>query len=535
MKVCPKCLERYDDDEREFCTQDGSRLIRQEQFDKGVRDSMIGRSVAGRFPIVKRIEGGGMGTVYEAQQLPVGRPVALKVLKEELSANPVLVKRFEREAKAVSRLKSPYTVTLHDFGQDDDGLLFLAMELLEGETLSRRIENDGAMPYREALRIALQVTESLIEAHEKGIIHRDLKPDNVFLTEVAGKTHVKVLDFGIARLSQQEQGPEAAVTHTGAIFGTPGYMSPEQATGTEVDHRTDLYSLGVILYESLCGKPPFRADSAVMLMGQHISAKVPSLFSHNPVLELPEGLEDLVLHMLEKSPSDRVESAVDLSERITALLGVQDSFIMSAPGFDRMATPSREPEGEPPAEESDPEVGENEKDEESSEPEEAAKPQESGRPVGLIIGLVVIAIVIIGALAFVGSGANSGANDSGEMHRDEPLLTTTQLDASIDARTSDSDDASSAAAESVAFDGEAATADAESSDGAVPEDSSATPNERTTPRKIGRDRPGRNRNGSKRPGNTREDRDPPGGSPLQIDHTPLTRKRGAGAAGGTGE
>lgn len=506
MKVCPKCLEKYEDDSRDFCTRDGARLIDKERYDKGVRDSMIGRTVAGRFPIVKRIDSGGMGTVYEAKQLPVGRPVALKVLKEELSANPLLVKRFEREAKAVSRLQNPHTVTLYDFGQDDDGLLFLAMELLEGETMSQRIDSDGALPWREALGITQQANDSLIEAHEKGIVHRDLKPDNLFLTSVSGKTHVKVLDFGIARLSQQEDGPQAVVTQTGAIFGTPGYMSPEQATGNPVDHRTDIYSLGVILYESLCGRPPFQADSAVMLMGKHISSRVPSFATRAPGIEIPDGVERLVLHMLEKNPDERVQTVVEISERITTLL--------ASDGLDKAS--------------SDPESDDDEAPDDVVSPSIPAARTQQRMPAGVVKTAIGLAFVLLGFLAYQAiSWESTPPTESPDIVASEGDGSPTDATAShVDAAEPMHDgDAAPSAAEADIEGRTTPVLDGGDSSDARVEDSRPATKARVVPRNKGRDRPGRGRNGAKRP--DRDNGEGSGGSPLEIDHSPLTRKGNA--------
>lgn len=331
MKVCPKCLTKYEQDDRLYCTGDGSALVDTAQFPSSGKDPMLGRKVAGRFTIVRKIAAGGMGTVYEATQEAVGRPVALKILNQELAQDPEWVKRFKREAETVSLLQSPYTVTLHDFGQDDDGLLFLAMELIQGKTLADHLREGGAMPWRAALEITGQVAESLIEASEKGIVHRDLKPGNVLLTTVGGKTRAKVLDFGIARVTMASKVSEAAPTRTGAIIGTPGYMSPEQATGERADHRTDIYSMGVILYEMLAGKPPFAAKSDFLLMGKHVSAKVPPFHKRAPEVDVPAKVEQLVVRMLAKDPRDRPQSAGEVAESVRRLLFEQQKARL-APG-----------------------------------------------------------------------------------------------------------------------------------------------------------------------------------------------------------
>ena len=211
--------------------------------------SLTGRSV-GHFQVHERIGGGGMGVVYRATDTRAGRTVALKVLKPALDADPTAPERFRLEARTVSALDHPNICTVHEIGETEDGRLFIAMPLYDGETLTLRIAR-GAMPAAEALPIALQVTRALANVHARGIVHRDIKPSNVLVT---GDGTVKLLDFGIAKL--------AGVSLTGAAAppGTMSYMSPEHLAGKEVDQRTDIWSLGVVLYEMLAGRHPFRRE-----------------------------------------------------------------------------------------------------------------------------------------------------------------------------------------------------------------------------------------------------------------------------------
>jgi serine/threonine-protein kinase len=276
-------------------------------------DVMLGTSIAERYTIVGRVGAGGMGTVYRAEQAPMNREVALKVLRRDLGRDPETAARFHREARTLSQLKHPNTVTIFDFGQTDDGLLYLAMELLEGEMLSSRIKRIGPMDVPLAIRIAAGVLRSLAEAHSRGIIHRDLKPDNIFLARVHGRPDedevVKVVDFGIAKIRDGERGLEPLQTQEGTVFGTPRYMSPEQAQGKSLDGRSDLYAVGVLLFHMLTGHPPFTDDDAVVVMAHHIKTVPPPVRQIAPGRPVPAALEKLVQRALEKDPIHRPQTA----------------------------------------------------------------------------------------------------------------------------------------------------------------------------------------------------------------------------------
>lgn len=277
-------------------------------------DPMIGHVVAGRFEIEARIGAGGMGTVYRAVQSPLGRRVALKILKQDVSWDPDTVTRFHREAKAMSLLVHPNTVRVFDFGQTPEGLLYLAMEMLEGELLTDKIDREGQLDVVDAIRVTQQVLASLHEAHSKGIVHRDLKPDNIFLAGVDGHEEpvVKVLDFGIAKVVQGENEFDQLETQAGTVFGTPRYMSPEQAQGKTLDPRTDLYSVGVLIYQLLTGTAPFIDEDAVVVMAKHIQTKPVAPRALAPERPIPTRLEKSVLKALEKAPAKRFQSADEM-------------------------------------------------------------------------------------------------------------------------------------------------------------------------------------------------------------------------------
>ncbi|MCU0690558.1 MAG: protein kinase, partial [Polyangiaceae bacterium] len=245
----------------------------------------------------------------------VGRWVALKIMRYDRGSDAEARARFEREARAMSRLVSPHTVTIYDFGQAQDGSVFLAMELLEGESLGTRLARQGRLSVHESVRIARDTLASLAEAHAKGIIHRDLKPDNLFLTELPAVAEpqrreiCKLLDFGIAKMIRDERATDALETQAGTVFGTPRYMSPEQAQGKRLDARTDIYALGVILYQMVTGRVPFDDEDAVVVMARHIKTTPRSPRDVASDAGIPEQLERVILRALAKEPGDRPDSA----------------------------------------------------------------------------------------------------------------------------------------------------------------------------------------------------------------------------------
>jgi tRNA A-37 threonylcarbamoyl transferase component Bud32 len=269
----------------------------------------IGKTIGGRYRILEVIGEGGMGVVYEAHDAQVDRQVAIKLVRRECLTDSKFVTRFRRELEVTSQLRHPSTIRVYEHGETEDGRPYMVMELLTGQSLAERLEQ-GRVPEFQALQFARQIAESLSEAHEHGIFHRDLKPDNIFIETVGVTTVIKVLDFGIAG------GIDAMkLTRAGEVFGTPQYMSPEQCNGTDLDHRTDIYSLGCILYEMLEGKPPFSAESPMATMLKHVRAKVPT-----PRHASPATVKLLQL-ALRKDRLKRIQSAGRFAELIGQALG----------------------------------------------------------------------------------------------------------------------------------------------------------------------------------------------------------------------
>jgi serine/threonine-protein kinase len=272
-------------------------------------DPLLGKVVSGKFKIISMVATGGMGTIYRGEQLPLGRPVAIKVLIPNHASrqlDPNFHKRFFLEASILARLQHPNIVTVFDYGRIEDAegeRFFMAMEYLEGETLFRRVRRQGRLPPPEAMRIARQIARGLREAHKHGVVHRDLKPSNIMLVaNEDAEEGVKIIDFGLVKMLADDS---EELTQQGAFLGSPRFMSPEQISHGKVDLRTDVYSLGVILYQMLCGKVPFESEKSIQILMAHLQQPVPKLKDRNPEVEIPEPLEALVMSCLSKDPEGR--------------------------------------------------------------------------------------------------------------------------------------------------------------------------------------------------------------------------------------
>ena len=279
----------------------------------------VGASVAGRYHLERKLGAGGMGEVFLARDGWKNIPVAVKLLHGRMAGNLTVVNRFRREARVMRELASPHAAVIHDFGQADDGSLYLVMEYLEGETLGGLIEREAPLGATRVTQMALDLLDVLADAHRRGIIHRDIKPQNVFLARVSGqdKPVVKLLDFGIAKLQDQDA---TQITETGAIWGTPRYMSPEQARGMPVDRRSDLYSLGAMMYRALTGEHPFDGTNMAEISYALLHGTPLSPEKRRPDLGIPTDLGRIVMRAIEKDPNVRYSSAVEMAEDLRALL-----------------------------------------------------------------------------------------------------------------------------------------------------------------------------------------------------------------------
>ncbi|XXX77950.1 serine/threonine-protein kinase [Sorangium sp. So ce134] len=309
-------------------------------------DPLLGKVLNGKFKILSMLATGGMGTIYRGEQIPLGRPVAIKVLipnQASRQLDPNFHKRFFLEASILARLQHPNIVTVFDYGRieaDDQERYFMAMEFLEGETLFRRVRRQGRLPPPEAMRIARQIARGLREAHKHGVVHRDLKPSNVMLvSNEDSEEAVKILDFGLVK---QLGDDSEELTQQGAFLGSPRFMSPEQISHGKVDLRTDIYSLGVILYQMLCGKVPFESEKSIQILMAHLQQPVPRMKDRNPDVDIPEPLEALVMRCLAKDPDGRPATMDALIQGLgecargmgvtTAFGGTQITSFESLPG-----------------------------------------------------------------------------------------------------------------------------------------------------------------------------------------------------------
>lgn len=317
MKVCPKCGAKYPDSTT-LCSADGVVLEQTE-------DTLIGKTLAAKYRIDERLSVGGMGTVYRGTHVLMDKTVAIKVLRPALAADEKIVARFSREARAASRISHPHALSVTDFGEAEDGIVFLVMEYLNGKTLKETIRDDGPMPLVRVVEIIRQVGGALDAAHAQGVVHRDLKSDNIMLLNANGTDYAKVLDFGIAKIKEPEDGFDPGLTAPDLVIGTPQYMSPEQCSqAPNIDARTDLYSLGVIIYEMLVGHVPFTGDSSTAVMMKHLQEPAPSVLNERP--DLPAAVSHVVSRAMAKLPENRYQSVSELVEDLTLAGGMDYAF-----------------------------------------------------------------------------------------------------------------------------------------------------------------------------------------------------------------
>jgi len=289
-----------------------------------LEDPLIGRTLAGKYKIEKLIKTGGMGSVYRGKHVLMDKTVAIKVLRPALAGDDTVVARFSREAKAASKISHPHAVSVTDFGEAENGVVFLVMEYLDGRTLKEVIVSEGRLSLDRTVNIVRQVAGALDAAHAQGVIHRDLKRARSMTVPHDGDEWAKVLDFGIAKICQPHGAVESDITHANLVVGTPQYMSPEQCSQSgALDARSDVYSLGIILYEMLAGRVPFAGESATVIMMKQVQDPAPSVLSSRP--ELPRTVEGVIKKALAKQPIDRYQSAGELSSDLMKAASVESA------------------------------------------------------------------------------------------------------------------------------------------------------------------------------------------------------------------
>lgn len=317
----------------DICPEDGSPLIAVPQ------DNLVGQTVDRRYKVLAEIGKGGMGIIYKAEHQFLQREVALKIVRAEIVQDETSVKRFLNEARAIAALKNPHTVTIYDSGVTEDGMLYYTMELLTGHALSALLRKRKCLAYPRAAELICQVCESLEEAHTKHILHRDIKPDNIFLTIEDGREFAKLVDFGIAKLLDDAG---EGLTQTGMLCGTPRYLSPEQISGEKAGPTTDLYALGIVLYEMLAGRPPFDGPTPAHLMTAHVTEKPPPLIEIKPDIDIPPLLDGVLHRVLEKDPKKRYQSAALLRAALIESVGgaFESTAELDLESFDDIAAES---------------------------------------------------------------------------------------------------------------------------------------------------------------------------------------------------
>ncbi|HMW01292.1 MAG TPA: protein kinase [Acidobacteriota bacterium] len=334
MNTCPICYKQFPDSIR-VCPNDGVGLISPDSKTIDARslaqqDPLIGKCIADRFQILGKLGQGGMGAVYQAKHTKMNRMCAIKIMNAQIANDPEAMARFNREAQMSSQLNHPHAVTIYDFGEAEGGLVYLAMEYVEGETLSKVLAKRGPLPLDMVLNIARQAGSAIEAAHRMLIIHRDLKPDNIMLTKNNGQDWIKVLDFGIAKTTDDQRH----VTQTGMTIGTPAYMSPEQAAGDKLDARSDLYSFVLIVYEMLTGALPFRGENSQAIMVKRLTDPPMPLQVANPNVRVHPQIEAVIMQGLARVRDYRppsVEQFVRNFEMAMAQSAGQQQFFQPGP------------------------------------------------------------------------------------------------------------------------------------------------------------------------------------------------------------
>lgn len=309
--VCLTCSSEFDDESMETCPNDGTSLS------QITNDVAIGSMFAERYQILSLLGKGGNSAVYKAKHVLLNKLVAVKVLQVHLASDPKAVLRFQREAQSTAALSHPSILSVQDFGLSPDGRAYLVMDLLDGESLSDLLNSTGAMSWQDAIPLLIQIFDALDHAHSKGIIHRDLKPSNIMILNGAeGTRTAKIVDFGLARAIELDEANK--LTMTGEIFGSPFYMSPEQCKGENLDQRSDIYSMGCVIYQMLANRPPFMGANAFETIKKHVFDLTPPLPQTGQHGVIPKWLTQLTMQCMAKEPETRPNSAGYIRDRLQA-------------------------------------------------------------------------------------------------------------------------------------------------------------------------------------------------------------------------
>jgi len=307
-------------DELRDSSQDGDGEHPEGASDSSENDVLFGAVLADRYRVLELIGKGGMGKVYLAEHIAIRKKVAIKVLSQAYCHRPDQVQRFLREAQSASTINHDNVIEIFDYGETDNGSVFFAMEMLEGQDLGGLLHSEQRLPWQRARRIFLQIARALQAAHSHGVIHRDIKPENCFVLQRPDKVDfVKVLDFGIAKVVDEERKNAHTLTQAGALIGTPEYMAPEQVQGGAADRRMDIYSVGCIMYQALTGELPFEDATMFGVLTKQVSEDPLPLRAMAPDAEIPQAVEDVVLRAMEKSLDDRYQTMAELAEAIESL------------------------------------------------------------------------------------------------------------------------------------------------------------------------------------------------------------------------
>jgi serine/threonine-protein kinase len=374
----------------EFCPRDGNSLLHASRPPPADQDKMTGRILDGRYRIDAILGEGGMGVVYAATHTVLQKRMAIKIIRGDMARDPELVTRFTQEARAASAIGNEHIIDVSDFGTLDDGSVYFVMEYLDGMPLSAAVKTGGAMGAARAAHIMAQIAEALGSAHAGGIVHRDLKPDNIFLIRRGDKEDfVKILDFGIAKVG----GAAGKLTRTGFIFGTPHYMSPEQAGGNAVDHRTDIYAAGVILFEMLTGQVPFDSDSFMGILSKHMFEPPRQLSDVNATAANPPEMQAIVGKAMAKKPEERFQTMEEYRRALMTAIPETAAKLGTMPPVPyRVGDFAMGPGTEPPG--------------------THVRPKRTGLLIAAI-GIPVVALAIVGVVVASGGQEPSAVNGTG--------------------------------------------------------------------------------------------------------------------------